>query len=44
MYGLTAFLGEFGGYLGLLLGGSLIAITDKIITWIKLLQKGVGKP
>ena len=30
MYGLTDFIGEFGGYLGLFLGGSILSIFEML--------------
>ena len=41
MYGLTDFIDEFGGYLGLFLGGSILSIFEMLDKFIeKQLHKG----
>jgi hypothetical protein len=35
LYGLSNFIADFGGYLGLLLGASLITIYEEIVSVIK---------
>ncbi len=39
MYGFNNFIADFGGYLGLLLGGSLLAIFDEIVLILNYLTK-----
>ena len=39
IYDMTHFTADFGGYLGLLLGGSLPSLYDKLKRWLKSLHK-----
>ena len=39
IYDMTHFTADFGGYLGLLLGGSLLSLYDKVKRWLKALHK-----
>ena len=47
IYDENHFIADFGGYLGLLLGSSLLSVYDKIKRWlkslIKLLSRKYGK-
>ncbi len=39
-YGFGSFVADFGGYLGLLLGGSILSIFDDIMDFIKSVNLG----
>ena len=39
IYDKTHFIADFGGYLGLLLGSSLLSVYDKVKRWLKSLIK-----
>ena len=43
IYDETHFIADFGGYLGLLLGSSLLSLYDKVKRWLKALHKLISE-
>ena len=43
IYDENHFIADFGGYLGLLLGSSLLSLYDKVKRWLKALHKLISE-